>query len=294
MEGLKTLILIKKIISLQCSWIKRLYDDFFHDWKVIPLKLIEKTIGRFFKFHSNVSLNSSMLNSFPMFYKDMITNWSIHLSTSPTTASCVLSQFLWFNKYIKIDTSYINVSAFADKNINFVSDLLDENCCLKNWDVIKNEFLLSNAMYHQWLQILHAIPKQWIRILKNDMVKNNSENNLFVLDHHVIKQNLVQDLKKLTAKEIYTILILKVENKPTSQIYFENVFPGEPLDWNQIYILPRIVTINSSHRMFQYKILHNILYLNKKLFQFGLIQTSLCSFCDAYDELFHIYFVTVM
>ena len=26
-----------KIISLQCSWIRRLFGDNFYDWKVIPL-----------------------------------------------------------------------------------------------------------------------------------------------------------------------------------------------------------------------------------------------------------------
>ena len=284
--GLKSVDIDKKIISLQCSWVKRLYDEFFHDWKIIPLKLIEKYLGKFFKFHSNVFFNSSKLNSFPSFYKDLMTNWTIHLSTSPTTASCVLSQFLWFNKYIEIDTSYINTYVFANKNIKFISDLMDEDCNFKSWDKMKSDYLLSNAMHHQWLQILHAIPKHWLRILKNDMVKNNADNNLFVLDHHVIKQNLVQDIKKLTAKEIYTILILKVENIPTSQAYFENIFQNENLDWNEIYILPRIITVNSSHRLFQYKILHNILYLNKKLCQFGLIQTSLCSFCNVYDETF--------
>ena len=37
-------------------------------------------------------------------------------------------------------------------------------------------------------------------------------------------------------------------------------------------------------RIFQYKLLNNVLYLNKKLFQFGIISQSKCSFCDLYDE----------
>ena len=42
--GLKNIITQKKIISLQCSWVRRLHDDSFHEWKVIPLKLIQKII----------------------------------------------------------------------------------------------------------------------------------------------------------------------------------------------------------------------------------------------------------
>ena len=44
-------------------------------------------------------------------------------------------------------------------------------------------------------------------------------------------------------------------------------------------------------RVFQYKILNNILYLNKKLFLFGLSDTSNCPFCNTENEdtvhLFH-------
>ena len=44
-------------------------------------------------------------------------------------------------------------------------------------------------------------------------------------------------------------------------------------------------------RSFQYKILNNILYLNKKLHIFGIKSSPLCFFCNLYDEtLFHIFY----
>jgi hypothetical protein len=36
--------------------------------------------------------------------------------------------------------------------------------------------------------------------------------------------------------------------------------------------------------VFQYKLLNNTLYLNKKLYQFGLSETKLCPFCTGSDE----------
>ena len=33
-----------KIIPLQYSWIKRFYDNSFHEWKLIPLYLIENSL----------------------------------------------------------------------------------------------------------------------------------------------------------------------------------------------------------------------------------------------------------
>ena len=51
--GLKNVDIPSKIIALQCSWIRRLYDNSFHEWKLIPLYLIEKSFGTSFKFYSN-------------------------------------------------------------------------------------------------------------------------------------------------------------------------------------------------------------------------------------------------
>ena len=39
--GLKNVNIQKKVMSLQCSWVRRLYDDSFLEWKAIPLKLIK-------------------------------------------------------------------------------------------------------------------------------------------------------------------------------------------------------------------------------------------------------------
>ena len=118
---------------------------------------------------------------------------------------------------------------------------------------------------------------------KNDS-KKMSKKKYVVEDHYLIKNTRVIVLGKLTAGEIYSVLVLSSGNTPTSQKYFGKVFPNENLDWKEIYVLPRIVTINSFQRNFQYKILHNILYLIKMLFNFGKIKAPLCSFCHSYDE----------
>ena len=54
--------------------------------------------------------------------------------------------------------------------------------------------------------------------------------------------------------------------------------------WSDIYILLRVAAIDSEPRYVQYKILHNMLYLNKNLFIFGKTDTKLCSFCKLEGE----------
>ena len=43
--GLKNIDILNKIICLQCLWIRRLYDNSFHEWKLIPIFLIKKSFG---------------------------------------------------------------------------------------------------------------------------------------------------------------------------------------------------------------------------------------------------------
>ena len=49
-------------------------------------------------------------------------------------------------------------------------------------------------------------------------------------------------------------------------------------------MLPRIVIKDSRLQVFQYKLLNNVLYLNKMLFRFGKIDSPLCSFCKMIEE----------
>ena len=67
-------------------------------------------------------------------------------------------------------------------------------------------------------------------------------------------------------------------------MYYKNIFQNSNLDWKTIYMLPRIVTKDSRLQVFQYKLLNNVLYLNKMLFRFGKIDSPLCFFCKMIEE----------
>ena len=53
--GLENVYIPRKIISLQCSWIKRWYDSSLHEWKIIPLRLIKNAFGNCFRFPLNLA-----------------------------------------------------------------------------------------------------------------------------------------------------------------------------------------------------------------------------------------------
>ena len=143
-------------------------------------------------------------------------------------------------------------------------------------------------MFFQWAQLKHAIPPRWKKIIfdYNDINENDLCQN-----HHVIKGARILPLDKLSSKEIYSILTLNIVNKPTSNIYFEKLFENTTLDWNKIYLSSRLATIDTALHSFQYKILNNVLVLNKKLYTFRITNTTLCCFCNTVEETtIHIFF----
>ena len=74
--------------------------------------------------------------------------------------------------------------------------------------------------------------------------QKNYENaiNLIIHDHHLVKGSRVITLDKLTSTELYSILISKTQNMPSSNIYFENLYNDYTIDWTAIYMLPRLIT----------------------------------------------------
>ena len=75
----------------------------------------------------------------------------------------------------------------------------------------------NTISYLQWVQLIDSIPeKSKLIITKNDEIVGT----LSTYGHHLIKDSRVITLDKLTSTEIYAILILKVQNKPSANIYF--------------------------------------------------------------------------
>ena len=64
------------------------------------------------------------------------------------------------------------------------------------------------------------------------------------------------------------------------------MFEDTTLDWSKIYLLLHLASIDTTLRSFQYKILNNVLILNKKLYNFGITNTALFSFCKTSEETF--------
>ena len=206
--------------------------------------------------------------------------WSISFFASSELPSCILSNFLWFNKYILIEKKSIFFRDFSDKGLNFVYQLFDNNGNVKSWSSIKEEFGFSNISNFKWQQLIYTLPPSWKKIIK----ETDNADNLLLPNHHLIKKNTLIGIEKLNSRQLYSLLVYTHPFTPTSQKYLNELLKTDSFDWKQIYLLPRLVTLDSYSCSFQYKILNNVLYLNKKLFTFRKSTSPLCFFCKLSDE----------
>ena len=132
------------------------------------------------------------------------------------------------------------------------------------------------------------MPKSWKDAILKD--KGNAK-NLVIFDHHIVRKFQICSLSKLTSKELYVTLVDANTVKPAAQDYFENLFESSDFNLKKKYILIRNTSLDTKARMFQYKVLHNTLHVNKMLFKFGKVIPPRCSSCQLHEEtLIHLFY----
>ena len=128
--------------------------------------------------------------------------------------------------------------------------------------------------------------------MERNYFERRNAKSVVIFDHHIVRNYQIHSLKKRTSKELYLILVEADTVKPTAQDYFENLFETSQFNWKKIYFLIHNTTLDTKARMFQYKVLHNILYTNKMLLKFGKVTSPRCSFCKLHDETIMHFFMT--
>ena len=149
------------------------------------------------------------------------------------------------------------------------------------------------SKYYRWMQILCAIPNTWkinVRMFLSqggDLISDRPINSGILVGKKWL------DINKLTPRLFYSKLLETMIENPTSIKNLEKYLSDEEIDWEKVFLLPWKVTIKSNLRLFQYKILKNILFLNDKLPEMNLVNNPRCTFCDTETETIVHFFVIV-
>ena len=167
---LKDVDLASKFTSLKFIWIKKMLDTKnFHPWVAVADNILRK--GRDVNvFQSNLSVATSRLNSFkriPMFYKQLINVWKTFSCGVVKDVEFILSQSLWNNKFITSKNNTLYGEELYCKEINYVSDLINDEGCLTAWEVISEKSDLSANAFLTLYGVIQSIPTEWKSVSRN-------------------------------------------------------------------------------------------------------------------------------
>ena len=136
---------------------------------------------------------------------------------------------------------------------------------------------------------MQCIPREWKEFIRH--TGNLPADNFSDFRHGVFISGFLTKLSQVKTNQIYDSLVRKTFIPPTAKKTLSGKFEiGEEL-WPKIYMLSSKCAIDTRTRVFQYKILNNVLYLNKHLYKMKGVESPLCSLCQKENETFEHLFV---
>ena len=187
----------------------------------------------------------------------------------------VFSQALFNNKNLLIKGESIWHKLLYSQGMRIIGDLYDNKGSIKTWSVLSAEYYLGPESFLSCYSLVKAIPKERKAILRDSTVT----------DENPASESVHNELcSHLSAKFVYKKLISNCFVHSTSQAHLLRKLNLQDVNWQTVYMLPRYCTIDSHTIIFQYKILNNILFLNNRLFKMNIVNSELCSFCEAEPE----------
>ena len=96
---------------------------------------------------------------------------------------------------------------------------------------------------------------------------------------------LIFEVNKLGSKIVYKGFPSEIMARPVCEQLFSSTFDIQENDWSQIYTLPFRCTLEVKIRVFQFKLSHNILYTNDRLYKMKLVNSEMCTFCKLKEKL---------
>ena len=266
-----------KISSMKFSWRTRLLDSNFHPWKIIPNKLFTVFGGLKIIFYPNLQLSkrcSKNVDNIPDFYKELVYLWQDISSKKTEDALDISNEVLWNNRHVTRDGNSLYDESLIDKGIITIRDISNEIGELLSWSEAEQKFSLNRGQILNWLGLLNCVPKDW----KNKLAANSER-------LYSAPANLnTKQMPFITSKTAYQILLKSLVRPATAQSSLESSLHLTNVDWKKVYMLPRLTTIESSLRSFQYKILNNVMFLNERLHKFNVVTSPLCSLCKEKNE----------
>ena len=135
--GLRDVDILSSFKSPKVSWIRRLFDDNFHPWKLFAEHFL-RPIGGKHIFHENLKTTKSvhgLVKELPEFYRNVLSVWAqnshIFITSEINHPTDVLKQQPFNNKFVLKKKDALFDEDFNTRGLCKVSDLYSDDSQLK-------------------------------------------------------------------------------------------------------------------------------------------------------------------
>ncbi len=226
--GLKMLDIASYIEALHAGWVKRILDQSFGDWKLLP-KLFLNRMGDdllILKMHFKKKEHCPELPTIPTFYQSIIQSW--HKAgggavEKPCTADEVGNHIIWGSEYL-IDGKTgktLFYKHWINSGIICINDLFNAN---------RPELKDKRNWISETYIVQKAIPRSWLSMLNNSGSSrvDNADNKCGALTGY-------------SCKILYRMLLKDKITVPYMQTYWQNRLVNQTsITWGRVWQLQTI------------------------------------------------------
>ncbi len=264
--------------SLKIAWINKfLKSD--NSWKVFALNFLKRQIPLDIFIKCNLNEQDSFLvtNSIcNCMVKDIFKCWFKYTFNIATDIGDIMQQVIWYNSHLRIDNKVIINKEMIQKGIVYVHQLFKQNGELLNLYEFNFTYQL-NIDYLTYYGITSAIPREWKQVMRDQ-------------PHRIYGPGVDKCLTNVlvatkVCKAVYSHLIeqrygaIEATGFKKWEIFFGNNSVSRA-DWEKSFeILYRICKCTDIQQI-QFKLLHYIVATNERLYEWKLVETDICVFCE--------------
>ena len=275
--GMKLFDVRKKDKSIKLSWIKRIMNMDLTS-QALAKYSIHPVITNSKFWYLNVAKQDLYQVCKPVgYWKSVMEYWCEYNHHQVDTIEQVLKERIWYNSHIKIANKLCYNELLVNNGVWEILDLIDNETGYFFTHSQIEEMYHIKLSFLTYMSIIDAIPQEWKKLIKDNSLSDVLLNVQFPINKIMeydkpaasIYNQLIED------ESIIDSLVNKWSNKLGMKIKREEIIRS--LDTQKL-------TRVSKYQSFQFKLLHNAILLNDRLFHCGVSDTQNCYLCNGDKE----------
>ena len=237
------------------------------------------------------NIKSICMNQLPTFYIEILEAWlkikiNACLKYQPKVHG-VQYEILWHNKNVTFHKNTLYYEGWYQTGIVFLKDIFKNGNFLSTTEIftqLKTRKSRQKLIF-DYTVLRQAIPKIWISNHLATFTKFNN-NSLETPKIRIGARNQIRLIQDISTKQFYRLMYSGGSDSNRCCIYWEEII-DTPLHWTKIFKRNLRNCQENKLREFNFKIMYNLLPVNKNLYRWNIKTDGRCQHCGIDEDNLH-------